>query len=93
MLDYAANTVVHWPMDQIRAALEPLCQRKGLDVHEVLNDFLGSDRDPEFWQDVKTNLQAVGGSDCGNVKGFMNVDSAIDGVGNYVHKHSLSQVA
>jgi hypothetical protein len=59
MLDYAANAVVYWPVEQIRSNLEARCQREGLDIYQLLNDFLDSDKDPEqFWQDVKTNLQA-----------------------------------
>ena len=55
MLDYAANAVVHWPVEQIRAEFEKNCD----DPEERLAEFLGDDSDPEeFWQKVKTNLQA-----------------------------------
>jgi len=59
MLDYAANAVVHWPVETIRAALERRCEKDGRDpIHEV-QSFLGPDATPEpFWASVKTNLQA-----------------------------------
>jgi hypothetical protein len=59
MLDYAANAVVYWPMEQIRPRFEVTCQMQGRDPEEVLLDFLGADISSEaFWQHVKTNLQA-----------------------------------
>jgi hypothetical protein len=55
MLDYAANAVVYWPVEQIRAEFEKNCDNP----ETRLADFLGDDTDPEeFWQKVKTNLQA-----------------------------------
>jgi len=55
MLDYAANAVVYWPVERIRAEFEASTQ----DALDRLSDFLGEDGDPEnFWQQVKTNLQA-----------------------------------
>jgi hypothetical protein len=59
MLDYAANAVVYWPVERIRAQYEAMCQSKGIEVFEELLEFLGPDADPEvFWQKMKTNLQA-----------------------------------
>lgn len=56
MLDYAANAVVYWPVEEIRAKFEATC---GSDPEDVIGTFLGPDSDPEeFWQRVKTNLQA-----------------------------------
>jgi hypothetical protein len=59
MLDYAANAVVYWPIERIRAQFEATCKDKDLDPERVLADFLegGSDQE-KFWQDTKTNLQA-----------------------------------
>jgi len=55
MLDYAANAVVYWPVEQMRAEFEKNCD----DPEGSLAEFLGEDGDPEaFWQKVKTNLQA-----------------------------------
>jgi hypothetical protein len=56
MLDYAANSVVYWPVETIRARFET---NHG-DPDKVLADFLeaiNADVE-EFWQKVKTNLQA-----------------------------------
>lgn len=60
MLDYAANAIVYWPVETIRAKFEARCERDGgQDPAQVLASTLGPDIDPEvFWQDVKTNLQA-----------------------------------
>ena len=55
MLDYAANAVVYWPVEDIRARYEAASASSG----QVMGEFLGQDGDPEeFWQRVKTNLQA-----------------------------------
>ena len=59
MLEYAANAVVYWPLETIRAQFEAGCTAGNLDVEQVLAEFLGADADVEgFWQRVKTNLQA-----------------------------------
>ncbi len=56
MLDYAANAVVYWPIEKLRAQFEANC---GSDPEEVIGEFLGPDADSEkFWQTAKTNLQA-----------------------------------
>jgi len=55
MLDYAANAVVYWPVERIRAAFEA----GEADAAEKLAGLLGEGSDPEqFWAKVKTNLQA-----------------------------------
>lgn len=59
MLDYAANAVIHWPVETIRSQFERTAEGQGLDPTNVLVQFLGNDGDVEaFWQKVKTNLQA-----------------------------------
>lgn len=59
LLDYAANAVVHWPIEAIRAAFERRCEKDGKDPSLETQAFLGLDVDPEsFWMGVKTNLQA-----------------------------------
>ena len=59
MLDYAANAVVYWPIEKLRAQFEANCQVQGSDPERLLDDFLGPDADhEEFWQNAKTNLQA-----------------------------------
>src|SRR6266545_347777 len=32
MLDYAANAVVYWPVDRLRATFETACRQQGLDA-------------------------------------------------------------
>jgi len=59
MLDYAANAVVYWPIDMLRAQFDTQCQTAGYDPVLRLAEFLGPDVDIEsFWQRTKTNLQA-----------------------------------
>jgi hypothetical protein len=59
MLDYAANAVAYWPVEEIRSAFESRCSQDGVDPDEELADVLGSSHELEdFWQHVKTNLQA-----------------------------------
>jgi len=59
MLDYAANAVVYWPVERIRAQFEATCQVQGLEAEQVITDFLDLETNPEeFWQKMKTNLQA-----------------------------------
>lgn len=59
MLDYAANAVVYWPIETIRAQFEANSQAHGLDPEQRLSEFVGLDSDSEqFWQKAKTNLQA-----------------------------------
>lgn len=59
MLDYAANASLFWPMETIRDSFNETCESNSHDPNSVLEDFLGSDVDPEtFWGLVETNLQA-----------------------------------
>jgi hypothetical protein len=57
MLDYAANAVVYWPVEEIRAQFDSRCTRAGLEPEAELRTFLGDDAET-FWLRVKTNLQA-----------------------------------
>lgn len=55
MLDYAANAVVYWPVETLRARFEEGREQP----EEELADFLALETEPdEFWRKVKTNLQA-----------------------------------
>jgi hypothetical protein len=56
MLDYAANAVVHWPVETLRARFEEGREEPQHDLAELLDD-LDSDSE-EYWGKVKTNLQA-----------------------------------
>jgi hypothetical protein len=59
MLDYAANAVLHWPVERIQARFETSCSVRGEEPEDVLEQFLGPDADvEEFWARVGTNLQA-----------------------------------
>src|SRR6516225_11056162 len=51
MLDYAANAVVYWPVEAIRARFEEGCRKRGTEPAKELEAFLesGSGVD-EFWQ-------------------------------------------
>ncbi len=54
MLEYAANAVVYWPVGDLRDLFE---EREKSE--QELDELLESEADPEeFWQKVKTNLQA-----------------------------------
>jgi hypothetical protein len=58
MLDYAANAVAYWPIETLQAVFKERCRSESSDPDRILEEFLGT-RDPaEFWQAVKTNLQA-----------------------------------
>jgi hypothetical protein len=59
MLDYAANAVVYWPIEELRAEFEQSCAASGINPDEEIRDRLALDGDVEvLWQCVKTNLQA-----------------------------------
>ena len=63
MLDYAANAIVYWPVENIRSKFEASCETKGVESDQTLADFLGTDASDStsaefFWSSVKTNLQA-----------------------------------
>jgi hypothetical protein len=59
MLDYAANAVVYWPFEEIKARFESRCKDDGDDPDAKLVGLLGEGQDiSNFWQSVKTNLQA-----------------------------------
>lgn len=59
MLDYAANGVVYWPVEEFRSHFERQCEIEGINADARLREVLGPERDPEeFWQQAKTNLRA-----------------------------------
>ncbi|MGK7927544.1 MAG: hypothetical protein AB4290_20265 [Spirulina sp.] len=59
MLNYAANVSAYWPVESILEQFEINCRHQNRDPERVFEDFLGSGADErEFWQRVKTNLQA-----------------------------------
>ncbi|MCO6050509.1 hypothetical protein NGM99_12030 [Mesorhizobium sp. RP14(2022)] len=59
MLDYAANSVLHWPVEELRTRFLSRCEQEGQDPRLVLEDLLGSDSESEnFWDRVRDNLEA-----------------------------------
>ena len=59
MLDYAANAIVYWPVEHIRSQFELTCGKRGASPEDELSAFLGPEAlQGDFWQRVKTNLQA-----------------------------------
>jgi len=59
MLDYAANAVVYWPVEEIKAKFESHCESHQLDSGKEFDEFSAQEIDQtQFWQNVKTNLQA-----------------------------------
>lgn len=59
LLDYAANAVLYWPVEDIRNRFENRCEREEKESDLILGDFLRGAIEPEqFWDAVKTNLQA-----------------------------------
>lgn len=59
MLDYAANAVAYWPIETILARFEEGCRQRGADAAKEIETLLGPGGNvEEYWQLVKTNLQA-----------------------------------
>ena len=59
MLDYAANAVVYWPVETIRARFEETCRQRCADPVKEIEILVGPGAGiEEFWLRVKTNLQA-----------------------------------
>ncbi|WP_420640989.1 hypothetical protein [Candidatus Leptofilum sp.] len=63
MLDYAANAVVYWPIETIRAKFEANCEAEAEDPDELVLKLIESEQvdvqDVDgFWGAVKINLQA-----------------------------------
>jgi len=59
MLDYAANAVLHWPVDALRARFAERCASEGNEPASVLSRLIGVESDGDaFWEQVRTNLAA-----------------------------------
>lgn len=59
MLDYAANAVVYWPIERLRATFETNAEREDADPEQRIAELVGDGADVDaFWQQVATNLQA-----------------------------------
>jgi hypothetical protein len=63
MLDYAANSMIYWPISAIRDRFESACKSQNKDPNILIAERLGIELDhpdsiENFWNQVKTNLQA-----------------------------------
>ena len=59
ILDYAANAVSYWTIEEIKYRFEESCKVLNQDVDLALSDFLQNELEPEiFWETAKTNLKA-----------------------------------
>lgn len=63
MLDHAANAVVYWPVETIRARFEATCDDQGQDPGQLIAQLIEADPGDDaavetFWDQVKTNLRA-----------------------------------
>jgi hypothetical protein len=59
MLDYAANAVLYWNLDDLRQKFEQRAQTDGNDAREVVADLLDEAETSydEFWERAKSNLR------------------------------------
>lgn len=58
MLDYAANGVRYWPLEQLRSRFEHTAQAREREPELMLAEFLGEDADVDaFWQQIEANLR------------------------------------
>ncbi len=59
MLDYAANGVVYWPLEQLRELFTRQCERDNKIPDDVISELVGDDDDvEEFWQRAGDHLRA-----------------------------------
>jgi len=59
MLDYAANAVVYWPVEEIKAKFNSRYDSENQKSQEEIQKFFPQESDQDqFWQTAKTNLQA-----------------------------------
>lgn len=59
LIDYAANAVVYWPVERLRAAFEARLERQGGDPDAELEAVLGPDADADaYWNQAAANLKA-----------------------------------
>jgi len=59
MLEYAANAIIYWPIEEIITRFESRCESCDLDPEEELSNFIQNELNHEdFWGKIKVNLQA-----------------------------------
>jgi hypothetical protein len=59
MLDYAANALVYWPVEHLKATFETACELSDIDPNARIAELIGpGEKIDEFWARVQTNLEA-----------------------------------
>jgi hypothetical protein len=59
LIDYAANAVVYWPVEKLRATFEARLEREGRDADAEIAAVLGPDADTDvYWEQAGANLKA-----------------------------------
>ncbi|MEJ7692348.1 hypothetical protein [Daejeonella sp.] len=58
ILDYAANAVTYWSIEDIINQFENNCESQGIIAEDTLRAFLITDTSEHFWEQVQTNLKA-----------------------------------
>jgi hypothetical protein len=59
LLDYAANGVVYWPLEQLRELFARQCERDNRDPENMVAEVAGDEVDvEEFWEPASENLRA-----------------------------------
>jgi hypothetical protein len=58
MLDYAANAVMYWSVENLRSRYELACEKDGVEPAQRLVEALNVSDEEQFWQSARTNLQA-----------------------------------
>ncbi len=59
ILDYAANAVSYWTIEEIKYRFEESCKENNCDTATTLNEFLQNEAESDvFWEMTKTNLKA-----------------------------------
>jgi hypothetical protein len=58
LLDYAANILAFWSVQRIRDAFEERCRREDIEPGTELMTVLGETAPDDYWERVKTNLEA-----------------------------------
>ena len=59
ILDYAANAVSYWKIEEIKYRFDESCKETGKDPSTTISDFLQNETDHDsFWETTKTNLKA-----------------------------------
>jgi hypothetical protein len=58
MLDYAANGIAYWSIEQIVAAFQQTAALAGREPDELLSGFLGDADQEDYWRQVEANLRS-----------------------------------